>query len=283
MSNESEMRDPQSNEPVEESSEQNKTLIMVGLFDVLGFSKRLETEGLENTVSLYNDLISTTVKKEAGWCSRFVNDGTGKYFPALIDLNIRYAYFSDTILLWHTLEKLYAAPFISYCATFVCEALALDVPVRGAIALGEAVMHRSIGTYIGQPIIDAARLEQVQQWIGVSFARSATWPPFLAALDAQLIIEYDTPVKEGKTSLLSPVVLDWPRRWRELYGSSPSEQVLAMNEATPHEYYGKTISFIEHSQANENWFQRTEEEMKDARLRMNSQEPGGKGNTPNQT
>lgn len=159
----------------------------------------------------------------------------------------------------------------------------MNVPVRGAIALGEAVMHRSIGTYIGQPIVDAARLEQVQQWIGVSFARSATWPQFLAALDAQLIIEYAVPVKEGKTSLLSPVVLDWPRRWRELYGSSPSEKLFAMNEATPHEYYGKTISFIEHSKANENWFLRTAEEMKDAKLRMNSQEPAGKADTPKQT
>jgi hypothetical protein len=271
MSNESETRDAQSDEPFEEIFEENKTPIMLGLFDVLGFSKRLETEGLENTVSLYNNLISTTVKKEAGWCPRFVNDGTGKYFPALIDLNVRYAYFSDTILLWHPLEKLYAAPFISYCATFVCEALAMGVPVRGAIALGEAVMHRPTGTYIGQPIVDAARLEQVQQWIGVSFARSATWPPFLAVLDPQLIIEYDAPVKEGKTLLKSPVVLDWPRRWRELYGSSLAEKLLAMNEATPHEYYGETIKFIEYSKINENWFERTAEEMKGAKLRMSNQ------------
>jgi hypothetical protein len=144
----------------------------------------------------------------------------------------------------------------------------MNIPVRGAIALGEAVMHRPTGTYIGQPIVDAAKLEEVQKWIGVSFAHSATWSPFLAELDPKLIIEYDAPVKEGKRSLLSGVVLDWPRRWREMYASSPTDKIVEMNEAPPHEYNGNTIPFIDFSKANENWYQRSEEEMKGARLRM---------------
>jgi hypothetical protein len=266
MSQENETKSPSNHEPFSESPEQVKIPIMLGLFDVLGFSKRLEADGLDNVVALYNHLISETVKKEAKRCLGLKGDGTGKRYMVAFALNVRYAYFSDTILLWVPLESLFAAPFIAHCNTFVCEALAMNVPVRGAIALGEAVMHRPSSIYIGAPIVEAARLEKDQNWIGVSLAHSATWPPFLAELEPKSIIEYDVPAKAKDE--LSGVVLDWPRRWRELNSSSPKDKLSEMNEHTPHPYYGNTIPFVEYSKANEDWYLRPEEEMQGARLRM---------------
>lgn len=258
----------QSAEPFRESSEQTKTPIMLALFDVLGFSKRLEDDGLERVVQLYNELVTTTVEKEAGRCLGLRADSTGNRYPVLFQLDVRSAYFSDTILLWVPLEKLFVSPFIAHCATFVCQAFAMNVPFRGAIALGEAVMHRPSGTFIGTPLVEAARAEHSQMWAGTVFTPSATWPPFLEELDPDLIIEYDAPAKDGRASCLSPIVLDWPRRWRELHGSSPTEHLREMSVSRPHAYYAPSIAFAEYSERNANWHLRSEDELKDARLRM---------------
>lgn len=50
-------------EPWQESREQTKLPVMLALFDVLGFSKRLTEEGIEKVVARYNDLIATTLKR----------------------------------------------------------------------------------------------------------------------------------------------------------------------------------------------------------------------------
>jgi hypothetical protein len=255
MSDEPRQVNVQSGEPFRESSEQTKIPIMLGLFDVLGFSKRLEDDGLERIVELRNELIATTVKKEAARCLGGRADGTGNRYPVLFQLGVRCAYFSDTILLWVPLEKLFVAPFIAYCATFVCEAFAMEIPVRGAIALGDAVMHRPSGTLVGSPLVEAARAEHNQMWAGVVFTPSATWPPFfLEELDPKLIIEYDAPAKDGSEAHLSPIVLDWPRRWRELHGLSLTEHLREMNRSRPHGYYAPTIAFAEYLEQNANWY-----------------------------
>lgn len=249
---------------------------MLAFFDVLGFSARLQAEGLDAIVALYNQLIDTTIKQHEQnqrWEKAFRPVGESSegtlMIPVIFGLPLRSAYFSDTILLWAPLVPMFVRSFVTHCATFVCEALRMRVPVRGSLALGDAVMHRPSSTYIGEPIVEAARLENVQKWLGVAFATSATWPEFMAEVDPRLIIEYDVPIKEGSSADgLTPVVLDWPRRWRELFATDPPEILEEMNQAHPHPYYGSTITFVQHSKANEDWHLRPDDEMKEARLRM---------------
>ena len=255
-------------DPFGEPDTATKRPVVVALFDVLGFSKRLETFGLEAVVSTYQQLIDSAVLKDADRCLGLKDDGTGRRFVVAFALPVRYAYFSDTILLWVPLEQLFAAPFVSRCANLVCEALRLGVPLRGAIALGEAVMHKPTGIYIGAPIVEVARMEAAQKWIGMAFGETATWPPFLAELDPKLIIEYDAPLKEHANDLISPVVLDWPRRWRELYDCSPNEKLGEINAATPHPYYENTMAFANYSSANEDWHTLPEAETENRKLRM---------------
>jgi len=46
----------------------------------------------------------------------------------------------------------------------------IGLPLRGAFSMGEAVLHLDRGVFLGQPIIDTARLEHTQLCIGASFA-----------------------------------------------------------------------------------------------------------------
>jgi hypothetical protein len=242
--------------------------IMLGFFDVLGFSKRVETEGPEQTAMIYHQLIETTVKKEASRCLGAVSDGTGARYLTLFSLDVQTSYFSDTIFMWVPLERVFADAFVSHCATFVCEALAMGVPVRGAIALGDAVMDRHTGTYIGMPIVEAASCEKLQEWLGVAYAPSATWPPFMAEVHPNLFMEYDIPVKPGHNEALPPVALDWTSRWEELFATPPTTKLLELDSASPHQKLKNTIVYVEHCMRHRDWHKRPPEYFEGKRLRM---------------
>ncbi|MGO9985404.1 MAG: hypothetical protein ACLPIX_14510 [Rhodomicrobium sp.] len=250
-----------------EKSELTKTRIILGFFDVLGFSKRVENEGAEETAKLYNRLIETTVKKEAerGLGAVLMD---GKRYMALFNLDVQHAYFSDTIFMWVPLEQVFVDAFVSHCATFVCEALAMDVPIRGAISLGEAVMDRASGTYIAMPIVESASCEKIQEWLGVVFANSATWPPFMAEVHPNQLIEYDVPVKAGKEADLPPVALDWPRRWEELHGYPASKKIEELIAKEPHQKLFNALKFANFCLQNKDWHQRPSSSFENKRLRM---------------
>ena len=245
-----------------------KIPIMLGFFDVLGFSKRVETEGPEDTAAIYHRLIEETVKKEASRCLGTVSDGNGARYATLFSLDVQTAYFSDTIFMWVPLDRILADAFVSHCATFVCEALAMNIPVRGAIALGEAVMDRETGTYIGMPIVEAAAGEKIQEWVGVAYTHSATWPPFMAEVHPNLLMEYDIPVKPGCEDDLPPVALNWTRRWEELYETSPSSKLIEMNNIDPHIKIQNSIAYVEHCNQNRDWHKKPSEYFENKRLRM---------------
>jgi hypothetical protein len=244
-----------------------KTRIMLGFFDVLGFSKRVKNEGAEETAKLYNKLIETTVKKESERGLGTVLMG-GKRYMTLFNMDVRHAYFSDTIFMWVPLERVFADAFVSHCATFVCEALAMDVPVRGAIALGEAVMDQASGTYIGMPIVESAFCEKIQEWLGVVFAHSATWPEFMSEVHPNQVIEYDVPVKPGKESELPPVALDWPRRWEEIYGYPATRKVEELIAREPHQKLQNALKFANFCIENKDWHQRPVSSFEGKRLQM---------------
>lgn len=240
---------------------------MLALLDVLGFKTWLKNVGIDEVHAKYEELIATAVLKPPDRCLGLAGELQGPQYTVLFSLPVRYAYFSDTILLWLPLDRLFPAPFISRCANLVCDALKAGIKLRGAIALGEAVLHKASSTYIGPPLVEAAELEKAQNWMGVMLSHSATWPDFLARLDPGLIIEYEAPVKDDAkvNDYLSPIVLDWPRRWREVYGASASDRLAELEE---HPYNSPTNEFIQFSMANENWFEKPDNERKGAKLKM---------------
>lgn len=241
---------------------------LLALFDVLGFSARLDRDGLPSVLSTYRNLIETAVLEPARRCLGTVLTPEGRVMTLFV-LPVRYAYFSDTILLWVPLERVFAAAFVTRCADLMCEALMMGVPLRGAISIGEAVMHQSTNTYIGKPLAEAAQLEKGQGWLGIAFAHSATWAPFVAELDGPSLIEYAVPMKPNYVDFASPVVVDWPRAWRDKYSGSPQDALAALNtDSRFARYYENAMEFANHSEVHHDWWKHPETISPDAKLRL---------------
>lgn len=123
--------------------------------------------------------------------------------------------------------------------------------------------------FIGKPIVEAANLEKGQNWIGMTFGNSAVWSGFLAQIHGTSIIEYEAPLKEKYSKFASPIVIDWPRFWRDEYGECPSEKLALMNENPEYgQYWENTIKFAKYSLEKHDWHLRPDEIPKDALLRL---------------
>jgi hypothetical protein len=228
--------------------------LVVALFDVLGFEDRVRQFSLEEVHAQYKDLLSiaTTKGSHAFFDARPAGDGTMVPFFGYAD--IQNDYFSDTILLWSRFHPAALKPFLHVCCSFMCETLQAELPVRGAIALGEAIMDKASRTYLGQPLVEAARAEKAQQWIGLSFC-----PSFDGRRDvpfsADLVRPYTKQRKPDHGDRLVGLALDWPRAWRKDYKGSavPILERLAARGKVP-DYYQCTIEFVKHSDANPEWW-----------------------------
>lgn len=247
---------------------------MFAMFDVLGFSRWLEVVGLQAVLDSYHQLIERVVVRpnEKGGLGA-VQTREGSIFAVTGPPG--YAYFSDTIILWHPLVPAFVDGFVTRCSELVCEALAMNIPLRGAITLGDAVLDRDADFFLGEPIVEAARLEKAQDWIGLTFGQTAMWSPFLAQIHGTAIIEYPPPTKEGLTKYASPIVVDWPRRWRDTNGQCPSAKLRELNtDPAFAPYWENTIAFAEFSRAKHDWHLRPEEIPSDAILRLVPREQG---------
>lgn len=238
------------------------------MFDVLGFSSWVKSVGLQEVLDSYHSLIERAVLRpnEKGSLSA-VQTTEGALFAVAGPPH--HAYFSDTILLWCPLVPPLVGDFVERCSDLVCEALAMNIPLRGAITLGDAVLDIDANFFLGEPIIEAARLEKTQNWVGLALGHSAIWSPFLAQLHGTAIIEYPPPTKETLKEYASPIVVDWPRRWRDKHGVCPSAKLQELNQSPKFSHYWEnTISFAKFSLSKHDWHLRPNEIPPDAFLRL---------------
>ena len=253
---------------------------LVAVIDVLGFSKRLETIGLRQMYRLYSDLISVAFMPNVDdppWKRLLTPIGDGLFVPALAHLPLNYAYFSDTLLMWVPLEPNRVVLFLERLAAVFCEALRLQIPLRGALSIGEAIMHKASNTYLGMPVIEAVRLEKAQLWIGLACGASFRKPPKPIPLPVTSFVAWNVPMKADShaslwsllrfwrrrssavkpasaADMLSGLVVDWPRKWRELHGGSASEALLKLRTPEFSPYYDNALHFVAYSDANPEWF-----------------------------
>ena len=220
-----------------EPDEAETRAYVVALFDVLGFSALLRTKGLDQIHALYARLISEAVTKEAMRSFGMVRLNDTESCSTLFDLPVRHAHFSDTIILWVPLVQHFISPFLARCADLVSEALKIGLPLRGAISAGAAVLHQKTATYLGEPIIEAARLEHAQNWIGASLGLSMLATDISREFDPNLIIPYEVPTKPRTSHLLSGLVLDWPQRFSRLKTDSAQEALRSLNTSAEYGYY----------------------------------------------
>src|SRR5215213_140269 len=221
---------------------------ILGVFDVLGFSALIGSRSLKEVTSLYERLIAEAVTKEAVRTFGIIRLNDRESATTMFALPVRHTHFSDTIILWVPLVQHFIAPFIGRCSGLVCEALKMGLPLRGALAVGPAVLHSGSGTFVGQPIVEAARLEQAQNWLGVSLGLSMLASDVSREFDPNFILPYDAPVKPRRKHLSSGLALDWPRRMVTHHNSDPREMLQSLNTSPAHRrYYDNATKFVEFS------------------------------------
>jgi hypothetical protein len=104
-------------------------------------------------------------------------------------------------------------------------------------------MHSGSNTFLGTPIVEAARLEQAQDWVGVSLGASFNQLPSIFPGYGTVSI-YDAPRKTGRDYLFSGLVLDWPWVWLEKYGSTAREVLESLRSPEVARYYDNAIAFV---------------------------------------
>jgi hypothetical protein len=240
------------------ANQQSFEPILLAFFDVLGFSDRVSRVGLHEIYQQYQEIIAVV---EGNTAERIIEvvipDGTGGLDGGLCLRTLQHAYFSDTVMIWVKYDLPVVQSFLESALDFFCEALLRGLAMRGCITFGPAIMSTRDGIFLGDPIIEGARGEQAQSWLGVSFGPSVNQKSYgwLGALHH--VMPYHEHAKPGKESLVEPLVLDWPRRWRDKYSGRPSavEVLKGLNtDARFTSYYDGALKFVAHSAECSAWW-----------------------------
>ena len=230
-------------------------LTMLALFDVLGFESRLNRMGLDGLSVAYDALIKVVQTMNGMMVIRPVPNDEGSFHPAIGFLRTGQTYFSDTIILWSDYDDFRLPAFCKMCCALMCESVRVGLPVRGALSVGEAIMDSSSGVFLGMPLVEAARMEAAQRWLGVSFGHSFSREPYNRQFDARLVMPYSQHFKDEQVRQTPHLVLDWPRHWRqEKFGDLPAAISTLDIEPPFHDYYANTLAFVTHSEQQHDWF-----------------------------
>lgn len=223
---------------------------MIAMFDVLGFQSLFQRLGLEEVYRRYETLTAYVREPKSGYDIVPV-DG----FVAIGHLEIQCAYFSDTILYWTPYSFPAFRSFCTTCSEALCRGIEIGLPLRGAIAVGQAIMDLSKATYLGQPIVEVTRVERAQRWIGASFGPSFHDPTDKKSFFLDTILPYRSHRKPECDTLINGSALDWPRHWRGTRRGAAATVVQLLNTQPEFSiYYETTLRFIEFSEQNHDWF-----------------------------
>ncbi|MCK9436934.1 MAG: hypothetical protein M0Q12_06995 [Synergistaceae bacterium] len=222
----------------------HETKYLLCLMDVLGFENLFSKYGLQDIYHKYGQII-LSAQKEKITGLRFFGQNGASFFNYKFD----FAYFSDTIILWgqYDLQNL---DFISNSLEeMICCSIEIGLPLRGAISVGEHIIEKNSGIYLGQPIISAARAERSQEWIGITFSKEFSQKPLCNDLNSINVLQYEKHIKDNCKDKVVPFVIDYPRHWKRTRQNSIENAIQALNTDSEHStYYQNTIDFVEFSE-----------------------------------
>lgn len=183
---------------------------MIAMCDILGFSNLVENRPLD-------DVVEGTVN----WYQRSLHHAVHnrefpEHVPTLDELQdqelLGVTWFSDTILLYTLADTDDAVrQILAAIGWLIFETMLSYSPsVRSGIAYGRAYMDSENDRYVGQPIIDAYRLEADQQWSGGALTQSAVERVPPQARDGEYadwwVTPYSVPMKQGAFDTLA---IEW--------------------------------------------------------------------------
>ncbi len=228
-------------------------LQLVCLLDVLGFESRLNALGLKAIEAKYRELVAYVREQEGGLDIVPTPDG----HVAVGWLAVGNAYFSDSLLFWTRYSKVALPSFTHLITEAICFGLETELPLRGAIAVGEAILEKGSGVFLGHPLIEVARTERAQQWIGASFGPSFSEPGFNDGFHLHTILPYKSHYKDSASQFATGITVDWPRRWRDSRKSDPRPIIRSLDHDPAFSaYYDRAEEFARFSEENHDWFRK---------------------------
>lgn len=237
----------------EKSSAVSPDEFAVALFDVLGFESLLRRNGLAEVQAKYMTLINYVRQQTGGLDVVALPDGS----VAVGWLMIGNAYFSDSLLFWTRYSKVALPDFTRGMAEAVCHGLENGLALRGAIAVGQAVLDSGNGVYLGEPLVEIARTEREQRWIGLSFGPSFGRPGYADGFYLNTVLPFKSHYKDPENDYATGMTVDWPRRWRESRSTNLTDAIRALDVDSAYAaYYENTIRFAEFSEQTHDWFRR---------------------------
>lgn len=85
-----------------------------------------------------------------------------------------YAWFSDTFIIYGADDSWISQAHVERAAAlFLTHLILAEIPVRGAIAVGEFFADDKNGIYVGDALVEAYNIGESQDWIGIVFCPSA--------------------------------------------------------------------------------------------------------------
>ena len=222
------------------------------LLDVLGFSKLVETVGLDSLYEKYKELIREAEYQQVDgpfFSSRFGHPFFGYQ-------KIQSTYFSDTIIFWCPYDIHHLEILANCLKEVVCRSIEIGLPLRGAISVGKAQLGPDQRAFVGEPIVKAVNAEKVQQCIGITLSNSFRKEPYCGGFKADCFLPYYKHLKPGGTSEITPIVVDFPRQWRKTRNKSLIGAIQKLNtDPDFRDYYINTLAFVEYSEKCDRWWE----------------------------
>lgn len=247
-------------------------LVVIAFFDILGTSKKLESNEMLKVYDYYKYMIKLCSDETVPIIIKNILYGKnlkilGKQKPyVLLCKELKHAFFSDTFIIWVEIDDFFIESlegFFEKCSVIFCEALKRNIPLRGTISIGKAIMDEKEKIFLGYPLAEAAKGETCQNWLGIGLGKSFK---SIHTFDTRYILPYSEHIKSNEnnySSLLNSFALDWPRWWRECekineYGDINTVISRMNTDLKFRSYYENCLRFYEYSKDGDNiWENKT--------------------------
>lgn len=234
--------------------------IALVFFDILGTSKKLNENELQKVYKYYeymvkfcsDDMVPIIIENTLYGKEELIKCFGNQKPYILLQKELKNAFFSDTFIMWVEIDASYKellSGFFEKCSIIFCEALRRRIPLRGTIAIGTSIMDEEKKIFLGKPLVEAAKGEICQKWLGVGLGKSIR---SIHTFDTRYVLPYTKHIKADKEdsySVLINYALDWPRVWRENDYGDINSVIADMNTDSRFlKYYEECIRFYEYSE-----------------------------------
>lgn len=177
----------------------------VAHIDILGMSELVDKD-LDEAWGMLSDLVA--VRDRANKLSlEFTDTGDTVNIPDAIKV----VTFSDTIVLFtKTHSQIELRSMIVLVTEMFHKAIVSCVPVRVGISLGKFYFNDLKSMYAGPALIEAYRVGERSQWLGISLAESAQDAAIELSMksnNSDVVVNWDIPCKTG---IINGYAINWP-------------------------------------------------------------------------